>query len=350
LVDNQTFRFFDVELSLTGESDSVLAALHRSFGAFHCAEPDQNVRRLEAELIFEDVLPGAFSVHFDDGSVWRLPPLRPDELAGLLVRHSLAQVCSHFLLHAGALGWRDRAVLLVGNSGAGKTTLTLALEERGFTFLSDETGALARADGVVHPFPRPPRVQDGIEAKAAPDRLPGWMPPVGHPFPLGHLFFLGDRAKLATETKQIVVLCDRLDPSLLPTLQSTFGLRDLHATVCQGLPAFAYSPLAGLPDFSKIENLCFSRGSQVLDVVKSTPASTFGERPRCQPIPTSEATLHALGHLQNGYRSRLFRTVYAGKPAALYTGLASTLGRVQCHWLQPGHLEETVNLICAAID
>ncbi|OGS12639.1 MAG: hypothetical protein A2285_01665 [Elusimicrobia bacterium RIFOXYA12_FULL_57_11] len=56
-------------------------------------------------------------------------------------------------LHAGALGYRGKAVILCGTQGTGKTTLLLELlKDNDFSLLSDDT-PLISATGQVHPFP-----------------------------------------------------------------------------------------------------------------------------------------------------------------------------------------------------
>lgn len=63
-------------------------------------------------------------------------------------------------VHAGAVGWRGRAILIPGSSGTGKTTLTAALVRAGASLFSDEFAVLDRS-GRVHPYPLPLRVKGG---------------------------------------------------------------------------------------------------------------------------------------------------------------------------------------------
>jgi len=63
-------------------------------------------------------------------------------------------------IHSGAVAWKGKAILLPGDSGAGKTTLTAALVRAGASLCSDEYGVLDRA-GRVHPYPLPLRVKEG---------------------------------------------------------------------------------------------------------------------------------------------------------------------------------------------
>lgn len=345
----QSFHFYDVELRLSGDVGAVLTCLHRSYRSFQVVAAAESVRRLDVTIFSDAKDDGTFSIHLDNGVVWRLPPLRPAELAELLVRYALAQVCSHFLLHAGALSWQEQGILLAGDSGAGKTTLTLALQQQGFAFLSDETGAVEREGGRLHPFPRLPQRRGGVEAAGVQASSPEWMPPVGEAVALRHLFLLDHSMVGIAQERRVVVLCDRLNPALLPILESVAGLRGARATTCRGLPAFTYSSSFATLPFSPIERLCLAHGSTVLDVVESSAFADFTRPPRLQHLPRSQTALALLGHLQNGYRSRLFRTAHAGDPISFLAELVGLLRGVACYRLQPGGLQETVDLICAAV-
>lgn len=59
----------------------------------------------------------------------------------------------HLFIHAGAVLWRGRALILPGRSRSGKSTLIHALCERWADLLSDEF-AVFDGDGNVHPYPR----------------------------------------------------------------------------------------------------------------------------------------------------------------------------------------------------
>jgi hypothetical protein len=59
----------------------------------------------------------------------------------------------HAFVHAGVLGWRDRAIVIPGSSQSGKSTLTAALVRAGATYYSDEY-AVINNHGHVLPFAR----------------------------------------------------------------------------------------------------------------------------------------------------------------------------------------------------
>ncbi|MFI5180923.1 MAG: hypothetical protein ACHQPI_06000 [Thermoanaerobaculia bacterium] len=73
-------------------------------------------------------------------------------------------------IHAGAVGWHGKAILLPGRSGSGKTTLVAALVRAGGVYLSDEYAVLD-ADGWVHPFPRRLGIR-GVDGGS--ERVPAW--------------------------------------------------------------------------------------------------------------------------------------------------------------------------------
>ncbi len=61
---------------------------------------------------------------------------------------------SRVFVHAGVVGWKDRAILIPGLSHSGKTTLVERLIRAGATYYSDEYAVLDER-GRVHPYPRP---------------------------------------------------------------------------------------------------------------------------------------------------------------------------------------------------
>jgi hypothetical protein len=58
-----------------------------------------------------------------------------------------------FFVHAAVVGLAGRAAVLAAPPGTGKSTLTLALQERGFAYLSDELAPIDVRTMTVHPYP-----------------------------------------------------------------------------------------------------------------------------------------------------------------------------------------------------
>jgi hypothetical protein len=66
-----------------------------------------------------------------------------------------AQAHHYLLLHAAVVERRGRCVILPGDPGAGKSTLTAALMLSGWRLLSDELTVVDRDDGLIEPLARP---------------------------------------------------------------------------------------------------------------------------------------------------------------------------------------------------
>lgn len=79
-------------------------------------------------------------------------------VAGLALRAVVDHVADRLALHAAGLATAGRAVILPAPSGAGKTTLALALLARGWDFLTDEL-VLIDPRGAVTPCPRALRLR-----------------------------------------------------------------------------------------------------------------------------------------------------------------------------------------------
>ncbi len=82
-----------------------------------------------------------------------------DRLVHALLGRLLAQ--GIYAIHAGAVVYRDGALLLAGRSGQGKTTLVLGLLQQGMGLLSDEFAVVEPATQLITPYRRSLHVRPG---------------------------------------------------------------------------------------------------------------------------------------------------------------------------------------------
>ena len=158
-------RSFGVVIDLLADSDAALAGLLRCVPPTTVPSASRRVDREYAVRSKGRCRCG--QAHrsndlFINGS-WRKSGHDLGELAPVLQRNMklwVAENAPQFVfVHAGAVGWRGRAILVPGSSLSGKTTLTAALLERGATYLSDEYAVLDER-GRVHPYAQPLAVRE----------------------------------------------------------------------------------------------------------------------------------------------------------------------------------------------
>jgi len=65
-------------------------------------------------------------------------------------------------VHAGVVGWNERAILLPGRSFSGKSRLVAAMVKAGAAYYSDEFAVIDQG-GLVHPYARPLSIRSGAE-------------------------------------------------------------------------------------------------------------------------------------------------------------------------------------------
>lgn len=162
---------------------------------------------------------------------------------------ALKDASDHVTVHAGVVARAGVAVMLPAPPDHGKTTTTIGLVEAGFSFLSDESAAIALDDGLVYPFHRPlmlapdamalfPRLRASLPEWtdrfrnlnyliAAQDLRPGCL---GEPCPVG--FVVAPRFQAGVTT--------RLEPvsraeMLTLLLEQTFNLQPLGTSAVERL-------------------------------------------------------------------------------------------------------------------
>jgi hypothetical protein len=211
---------------------------------------------------------GGTTVHHAD--LWTLT----DALRYRMLEVVESRLARYVSLHAAAVARDGRLVLFAGPSGAGKTTLTLALLGAGWSYLTDDLAPVDRATGEVEPFPKPLGVKDpgrwdalahafaGLEGIARPQAgflVPGTAFPIADsPLRPSRLFFAEFRSGARLEVRELTAAnatalatkyVRRLDPEVVRVLN---GL--CSACRCAGLTygdaadvATAADGLAGPP-------------------------------------------------------------------------------------------------------
>ncbi len=96
-----------------------------------------------------------FELHLNRGEIL---PAQTEEILYILFERELRLAVAEFavnkvFLHAGVVGWKDRAIIIPARSFQGKTTLVAELVKQGAAYYSDEYAVLDE-NGLAHPFPK----------------------------------------------------------------------------------------------------------------------------------------------------------------------------------------------------
>ncbi len=140
--------------------DDLKARVDLIYGPVESSKPPSHF------IVIGDDGEGLYSVQVDRRPVVRgaSAELALDVALDQVVRSLITDVDDAVALHAAAVAWDNRAILIAGPTGAGKTTMAGWFAARGFSFLSDEI-VIATGGRNTVTFPRP------LLTKSQQDRL-----------------------------------------------------------------------------------------------------------------------------------------------------------------------------------
>jgi hypothetical protein len=156
------YEILGVRVGVTADDPAAIALIDRSFDAVRRPldgpmPPTTVSLRRQVSGAWTVVDPAGVAVPTASGGAGALELLHQLVVAlmrGLQERGLLA-------VHAAAVSRGDRAIVLSGPGGSGKTTLALALAARGCEILSDELAVLDPASHLVYPYRRNVHVRPG---------------------------------------------------------------------------------------------------------------------------------------------------------------------------------------------
>lgn len=303
------------------------------------------------------------------GQEWPVPhpALLPYYVQSCIFNTLTTRVQSHLLIHAGVVARHGQGLMLVADSGHGKTTLTLQLVRRGFQFLSDETAALSLADRTIHPFPRALGLRAGTLALPALADLSFQTPAylgrkplvdidqlapasLGQAVPLRYVIFLRspapDQAGPERPTVSLRLTLDRINETFVTTVRRLPYVTVAEAETVNGFGQL-YLELARQQQpalFTHIDTLCRQHRLWLFNVARTLERPIFTRPLSLTPIPSSQAVLALLHHFQGGYQSSLLQQ-QRRSAAWLYTQLAAFVSTAQCYQLTVGPLADMTHRV-----
>jgi hypothetical protein len=152
-----TFTAYGLSISIRTDDPTTLDAIRAvpPFGWKPSSNPAPS-RRYSLSTGIANRGDNAFELAVDGATLARTGDLNAAlEILGKDLRMFVAEFArSRIFIHAGVVGWRDRAFIIPGRSLSGKTTLVAELVRAGAAYYSDEYAVLDR-HGRVHSFLKP---------------------------------------------------------------------------------------------------------------------------------------------------------------------------------------------------
>jgi hypothetical protein len=173
----ERYRFLGKDVVVRSNSVAMLSHLRLMFGRFYAGEADGCMGPHASVEIMDHLASDSAMTMQDDqylyhlsevGAEWQFSRQHRETLEfdviGMCGPQTLLQsglistvagaARDYTLLHAGAVAFDGRAIILPAAPSMGKTSLVLKLVQAGCKFLSDEIACLDPQSGTVEPFPR----------------------------------------------------------------------------------------------------------------------------------------------------------------------------------------------------
>lgn len=369
--ESLSLQFFDVRAVIRSDSPAFLDFFKQTYQRFIVS--DELPANAEYALYTQADNPWGRALLALDGQTWDLDDsgvLKAYAYDGVL-GSILAKVRSHYLIHAAALSWGNSGVALIADAGQGKTTLSLELIGRGFSFLSDELAAIIRQSNRLEAFARRMRLRPQTldllniweKAAGAPFLFGKYLVDIEDIFPgsliqeadLDYLILLeSENSEIpGTETGsggEMDVYVDRFNDELLSALNAIPGVERLEPEIIHGFPIIHINARQKGQAMMMIEEICASWHVFILEINRRPlRAPSFYPQAGIEPVPHSQAMRGLLRQFFPGHHSMLIREDYDGSPTRLFMELAQSLKQTECYRLRMGPLRQTADLICELV-
>lgn len=154
------FKILNLPIRIESNSDQFLQDVGNIFHYFKVFRPNPDVNDGSSFCVSIDQ---TSTITFGNDIIYRSPHYRyileyfEYKIYTLLIN----RFSDYYLIHAGVVAHDNKAILLPGRSGGGKTTLIAGLLKNGFRYLTDEIGIIDPHTLRVYPFPKPLNMKIG---------------------------------------------------------------------------------------------------------------------------------------------------------------------------------------------
>jgi hypothetical protein len=361
--------FFDQDVCIQSDLNDYLELLRKTYNHFLVDQPNTEGQipfnvffSLEQDNHYDQprlIINGEEKKFCDQGL------LQSEYIHALILSSLCSQVCSHYLHHAAALAFKEKGIILTGDSGYGKTTLTLALVQRGFHFLSDEIAALGRRDGLIYPFPRGLHIRKKtfnlLNLPVPVEKTSRWFSKylidieeifpgmIGGPTSISYVFVLknGNNPKPdSSNSHEFKAVVSHTNPAFLQQVHEHSEITGIQVNEEEEYPCLIVQTAHRMNVIPFLEDLCCQQGIIILDlIIREDEIPNFSPMIKCERISKSQAALELLRRFLGGYKTAILNSENCQDSTRLLFELASMLVNADCYQITIGPLKEMVDLI-----
>ena len=147
------FKILNLPIRVESNSPQFLQDVSSVFHYFKVTESNPDVNNSASFCVSIDQ---TSTITLENNIIYRSPNYRYilEYLEYRIYTMLIDRFNDYYLIHAGVVARDDKAILLPGSSGGGKTTLIAGLLKNGFRYLTDEIGIIDPHTLRVYPFPK----------------------------------------------------------------------------------------------------------------------------------------------------------------------------------------------------
>lgn len=283
----------------------------------------------------------------------------------ILFRYLLEQLDNYIVLHAGVVTRQDKAFVVYGQSGFGKTTLTLELLRRGYGFMSDEFCPIRISDLMIEPFERLVGLQPSspfyslVDQQCAPCLESegkqfincSHVFPYSKPQPCSPCAFVEitgtvDR-DICPEEGVVLDICMMHSSKGVPDELKALPDVEITGPIQNGrYPAYRVTAADRTSFVSRFNRIWKENSRDIFSVFPyKGQIDSYDRTPKMSPIPVFDAITSVFSNIVNRAPTGKLIASYGGKTAPLTMLLGRILENTKCYALQPGRLANMADLI-----
>ena len=345
-----------VRLRIRADPPALAEQFLTVFGAFSDPNPTDGDELKEIPIRID----GASGTYEDGRRTVRLAGerLRESQVYNLLYTTLVRALEGVYLLHGAVVAERERAWIISGPSGSGKSSLGLALVDRGFDLMSDDLAPLSLSDRLIHPFPRrlgfvrgsdgshragrAGAVEMGDKTFVTADQVGARQ--VEKALPPGAVVLMNPFDPTGRTIEMVV--CLLVDPGpLRERLEGVAGVEIELSHAEEGLSVLNLR-LEGSEAITATEAALQDAEENILFHYRTYGRDkTYAAEPSLQRIPLHEGVLGLLREALNRERSSALMQRLQGRLTSAVLELCGLLEGVPCYQLTPADVESTADLL-----